>query len=115
MNISLIVLSIAVPMMVVERLYPGTARVSRKLWLPRALTSIAAQAGIVFVAASTWDQWLSHYSILPGHNLGPALGAAIGYLTITFIFYWWHRARHEVSFLWRTLHQIHHSRPGSSY
>src|SRR5690606_17003560 len=25
------------------------------------------------------------------------------------VFYWWHRARHDVNFLWLALHQIHHS------
>jgi hypothetical protein len=23
--------------------------------------------------------------------------------------YWWHRARHDLNFLWRVCHQIHHS------
>jgi sterol desaturase/sphingolipid hydroxylase (fatty acid hydroxylase superfamily) len=32
-----------------------------------------------------------------------------GYLVITFIYYWWHRARHGVAPLWRWLHQFHHS------
>jgi len=33
----------------------------------------------------------------------------IGYLSITFLYYWWHRARHEVPILWNLFHQIHHS------
>ncbi|HIB85256.1 MAG TPA: sterol desaturase family protein [Chromatiaceae bacterium] len=33
----------------------------------------------------------------------------IGYLSITFIYYWWHRLRHSVPILWRLLHQFHHS------
>lgn len=36
-------------------------------------------------------------------------GGIVGYLVITFIYYWWHRARHEIPLLWRWLHQIHHS------
>lgn len=40
---------------------------------------------------------------------GPWSGVAIGYLAITFVYYWWHRARHENRFLWRWLHQVHHS------
>ena len=32
-----------------------------------------------------------------------------GYLAISFINYWWHRARHASTFLWRWLHQVHHS------
>jgi sterol desaturase/sphingolipid hydroxylase (fatty acid hydroxylase superfamily) len=33
----------------------------------------------------------------------------IGWFVGTFVFYWWHRARHNVDFLWRLFHQIHHS------
>jgi len=36
-------------------------------------------------------------------------GALVGYLAITFVYYWWHRWRHEVSFLWHWFHQVHHS------
>ena len=35
--------------------------------------------------------------------------ALLGYFVITFVYYWWHRARHENSVLWRWLHQVHHS------
>ena len=35
--------------------------------------------------------------------------ALLGYLVLTFVYYWWHRARHEVPLLWRWLHQLHHS------
>jgi hypothetical protein len=33
----------------------------------------------------------------------------LAYFIATFVFYWWHRARHESDFLWRVFHQIHHS------
>jgi sterol desaturase/sphingolipid hydroxylase (fatty acid hydroxylase superfamily) len=42
-------------------------------------------------------------------RLGLVGGALVGYLAITFVYYWWHRWRHEVPFLWRWLHQLHHS------
>ena len=41
--------------------------------------------------------------------LGRTGGAIAGYLVITFVYYWWHRARHEIPILWRTFHQVHHS------
>src|SRR6187455_1897410 len=37
------------------------------------------------------------------------LGGLVAYFIATFVFYWWHRWRHESDFLWRTFHQIHHS------
>ena len=39
----------------------------------------------------------------------PLSGGLIAYFIATFVFYWWHRARHEFDFLWVGFHQIHHS------
>ena len=40
----------------------------------------------------------------------PAGAAGLAaYFVATFVFYWWHRWRHEVDWLWRHFHQIHHS------
>jgi sterol desaturase/sphingolipid hydroxylase (fatty acid hydroxylase superfamily) len=33
----------------------------------------------------------------------------VAYFVATFIFYWWHRWRHTVDFLWQYFHQIRHS------
>jgi hypothetical protein len=33
----------------------------------------------------------------------------MAYFVATFVFYWWHRWRHESAVLWRGFHQIHHS------
>ncbi|GAB4356476.1 MAG: hypothetical protein OHK0021_00790 [Bryobacter sp.] len=41
--------------------------------------------------------------------MGTTGGALVGYIVITFVYYWWHRWRHEVPILWRWLHQVHHS------
>jgi sterol desaturase/sphingolipid hydroxylase (fatty acid hydroxylase superfamily) len=35
--------------------------------------------------------------------------ALIAYACDTFVFYWWHRWRHQSDLLWRVFHQIHHS------
>ena len=40
---------------------------------------------------------------------GNVAGGCIAYVIATFIFYWWHRWRHTVDFLWTHFHQIHHS------
>lgn len=34
--------------------------------------------------------------------------SVVGYLAITFVYYWWHRWRNEIGFLWRFVHQVHH-------
>ena len=58
----------------------------------------------------SWDQWCSGYSLISLQGqVGTFTGAFIAYLFATFIFYWWHRIRHESDILWQCLHQIHHS------
>ena len=42
-------------------------------------------------------------------RLGVTGVALVGYLAITLVYYWWHRWRHESPFLWRWVHQVHHS------
>ena len=70
----------------------------------------AIQIFIVIIAGKSWEIWFSQYSLfsLQGH-VSSSTGAFIAYLFATFIFYWWHRLRHESEILWRCLHQIHHS------
>lgn len=109
-----VVLIAAVAMFAVELALPGRRFAPVAGWWLRAATLNAVQAGMVFVAGVTWDRWFQGAS--QGASLwnledllGPTGGAVAGYLAITFIYYWWHRARHEVPILWRLLHQIHHS------
>jgi sterol desaturase/sphingolipid hydroxylase (fatty acid hydroxylase superfamily) len=42
-------------------------------------------------------------------HVNPVAGGFAAYFIATFVFYWWHRWRHEVAWLWRGFHQIHHS------
>lgn len=53
--------------------------------------------------------WMAAHSLLPGHRLGTAGGAAMGLLAVTFADYWLHRAYHYFDGLWRWVHQLHHS------
>ncbi len=68
------------------------------------------QLGVVLLAGLTWERWLSSASIfhLAAH-VPPTVGGLIAYFIATFVFYWWHRWRHEHRLLWLGFHQIHHS------
>lgn len=109
MNTVVIVLLCALVMMVAERWRPGRRFEKRQGWWPRALVLNLVQAGSVFVTAMTWDRWLPGLSLLQGDSWSLPLQVIGGYLLITFVYYWWHRARHEVPVLWRWFHQLHHS------
>ncbi len=76
----------------------------------RAIVINAAQTCVVLLAGVAWERWARSASLLHlrGHVPDWA-GAVIAYFVATFVFYWWHRWRHESDLLWRTLHQIRHS------
>lgn len=109
MTIIFIVLSSAIVMILVEAIVPDRQWIKVPYWLFRATAFNAFQGFSAFVGAVSWDLWLQNVSIIDLSRLSPLTGAAVGYFFITFIYYWWHRARHEIPFLWRWLHQIHHS------
>lgn len=106
---TLIVVGLAIAMIAVEALAPGRRWPKVRGWIPRALLLNGAQAVMVFITGLTWDRWFPHLRMWDTSDLGIVPGSLLGYLVITFAYYWWHRARHEVPFLWRWVHQVHHS------
>lgn len=96
-------------MIVVERIRPGREFPTVRGWWLRAIAMNVVQMGIVFLAGISWDGFLVRHRPWSADGLGLAGGAIVGYLVTTFVYYWWHRARHESDLLWRWLHQFHHS------
>ena len=109
MNVPLIVLAIAVVLIAVEWIRPARKWPVIAGWWVRALAVNAVQVGIVFLAGRLWDPWLRAHRPWSLESLPTPVAVLIGYLAITFVYYWWHRARHDVDFLWRWFHQFHHS------
>jgi sterol desaturase/sphingolipid hydroxylase (fatty acid hydroxylase superfamily) len=96
--------------LVVERAAPGWSLPSVRGWPLRVLLVNAVQVCVVMLAGVTWERWLSSWSILGlSRHVGPVAGGLFAYFVATFVFYWWHRWRHEHDLLWRVFHQIHHS------
>src|SRR6185295_4040764 len=54
-------------------------------------------------------EWVAKHSLLPGMRLGVAGGFAVGFVTWSFLYYWYHRSEHRFDVMWRALHQLHHS------
>lgn len=52
---------------------------------------------------------LAAHKLLDLSTLGLVPGVLIGHLVTTFATYVWHRVTHEVNFLWRVFHQLHHA------
>lgn len=93
-----------------ERIVPGWPLPRVRGWPSRVLLINAIQLGVVLLAGLTWERWLSSASLFHlSQHVSPVTGGLMAYFIATFIFYWWHRWRHEHNCLWRAFHQIHHS------
>lgn len=105
------IVGIGLLLMLFERLAPDRVLPKVPGWWARVIVLNAGQLGIVVLAGYTWDRFLSRVSLFAIGPLGlaPAVQGLIGYFVASFVYYWWHRARHEVNFLWLTCHQLHHS------
>ncbi|MFO1311638.1 MAG: sterol desaturase family protein [Burkholderiales bacterium] len=93
----------------VERIVPGWRLPCVRTWPVRVVAINAAQLGVVLLAGLTWERWLSGASLFDCSPIPPVLGGLAAYFSATFVFYWWHRFRHESDWLWVHFHQIHHS------
>ena len=109
MFVPVIVVSVALIMIAVELAHPGRSWPRVAGWWLRVVLLNAAQVGVVFLAGWLWDDWMRQHRPWSADGLGVVGGALVGYFVITFIYYWWHRWRHESDVLWRWLHQVHHS------
>lgn len=94
-----------------EFVRPLASRMPIATWVWRVwlLNGIHLLVALAIVAA--WS-WMARQPVALLHlstRLTTAGAAGVGYLAYTFVFYWWHRARHASDAIWRTLHQIHHS------
>jgi len=106
----ILLICIAALMVLIERFWPANELPRVCGWWLRILLVNLAQLGVVVIAGFTWEKWLSEISLFHLSTwLGDIPAALIAYFVSTFIYYWWHRIRHESAFFWRLCHQIHHS------
>jgi len=105
-----IIVGIGVFFMILERIIPDQKLPHVKGWWTRVIIINILQLGIVVLGMYTWDIWLKKVSLFSmSDQLNPLVGGLLGYFIVTFVFYWWHRWRHDVNFLWLAFHQVHHS------
>jgi sterol desaturase/sphingolipid hydroxylase (fatty acid hydroxylase superfamily) len=109
MLIAGIVVGSGLLMMLVEAVRPGRSWPRVPGWIGRAILLNGIQGACAFLTGLGLDRWMGEHRPWSADGLGTLGGALVGYVAITFVYYWWHRWRHEVPFLWRWLHQVHHS------
>src|SRR4030088_3235121 len=101
MQCALIVLAFGLAMLLIECVAPGRPLERVRGWYPRAILLNVVQALVAYLSAATWDRWFPGLAFWHIGGFGFLPDAFLGDVAITFIYYWWHRARHENPFLWR--------------
>jgi sterol desaturase/sphingolipid hydroxylase (fatty acid hydroxylase superfamily) len=96
--------------MLLEAVWPREEQPRRKLWRLLGI-GFFVMNGVINVVFPMFlpVEWVAAHSLLPGYKLGVAGGFAAGFLVWTFVYYWYHRSEHRFDFMWRGLHQLHHS------
>jgi sterol desaturase/sphingolipid hydroxylase (fatty acid hydroxylase superfamily) len=95
--------------LVLERVYPGRGLPASAGWYVRALAINFAQLGITLATGMLWRRVGGGQSLWHLAAWGfPMAEGFVGWFLGTFVFYWWHRLRHQDGF-WRIFHQVHHS------
>ena len=97
-------------MFAVERVWPASSLPETRCWWQRIVAVNLVQAALVLLGGLTWDRFMQGASLFAvSEHLDLIPAAAIGYVVVTFIYYFWHRVRHESKLFWRLCHQLHHS------
>lgn len=92
-----------------EKLWPARQFPPRPHWqwigVGFLLLVIAVSVTVPLLIPETW---LAEHRWIDGTGLGVAGGTLVGVVVLEFVIYAWHRGVHNVDFLWRGFHQMHH-------
>jgi len=97
------------PFVVYELVHRARRYEASRGWKLRAVVVSLAIFGAAMATGILWGELLPAGSLIDGAALGTWGGAIVGILAYEFVHYWYHRAAHEWSWLWRLGHQMHHS------
>lgn len=96
-------------LIVIDRAIRGKRHDSTRFWRVRATLVTIATFYIAGYVAVFWATLLGDFHLIDGSGLGTMGGAVVGILVYELGHYWYHRAAHQLDWLWRAGHQMHHS------
>jgi sterol desaturase/sphingolipid hydroxylase (fatty acid hydroxylase superfamily) len=94
---------------ILERIAPGRPQPKVRFWFWKGLASFAVSGFLATMVPMLLTQAFGHHAVLDASALPMIPGALLVLLVGNAVGYWWHRARHRSTFLWRAFHQMHHS------
>jgi len=78
-------------------------------WRLKGVLFFFLTSAIGGVLPFAWEGFVKKHALFHLAGLGTLGGAVVGYVVFQFFNYWWHRLQHTSPFLWRWMHQMHHS------
>ena len=104
----------AILLFLLESAWPNHRSGIEWRWFARTLGLTVISLLLVIAAGSAYNPWLQSVVLFPSlsrhlAHWPAALSGFLGYICVSFLVYWWHRARHSSNLFWRMFHQIHHS------
>jgi sterol desaturase/sphingolipid hydroxylase (fatty acid hydroxylase superfamily) len=110
--VDVIVLALAatlVAVIVIELVHPVRQFEHVPGWRLKCLLFVPVTIGISSAVPFVMAHVIGDAKLLSGDRLGLAGGTVVGILASELVVYWAHRLHHRFTFLWRWIHQMHHS------
>lgn len=98
--------------LVLDLVYGARRFATPRFWRIRAFLVTAFAFGLSLVVPMFWARVTAGRTLFDLTSLGTWAGAAVGILVYQLGHYWYHRAVHRSDFLFRWVHQMHHSVEG---
>lgn len=100
---------VLVGLFVFERLFPGRDQPRTRWWLAKGIGCLVVGGTASAVPPLLVGMAVEGHTLLDISALGIVFGALVYVVVGDLIRYWLHRAAHKYDFLWRWVHQMHHS------
>ena len=92
-----------------EALRPGRAFPTIPRWRIKGAFFLVFGLALTMLLPPIWEAHLGQFRLIDATSLGTWWGALYAFLVLELGVYAWHRTMHRSNFLFRTLHQMHHS------
>jgi sterol desaturase/sphingolipid hydroxylase (fatty acid hydroxylase superfamily) len=102
-------LALFVFLLVLDGVRPARRQPRIRGWTLMGIVSMLAFVAVSLFAPLLWLGALANHRLIDATGLGTVGGALVGVLVLDLATFAWHYALHEVPFLWRWFHQVHHS------
>src|SRR5262245_4962063 len=96
-------------LLVLDKVAPARRFPTVRFWRLKGLAMFVVSIGLFSTLPFLWDGFLGQYRLIDATGLGVVGGSLLAIAVAQLFSYWWHRAMHNVPFLWRWFHQVHHS------